>query len=171
LKIAVIHAGSTQEILTLVPIRKLLVLLLLLSIKDRATRLSHEYGLGHFRLRYEVDGQWYDLEPLPETLAFKLGDEVRNWIDPDWFLPTLWNRISRLILRRETWNPLSSNHRIFVIVDVLWSIWDVSIVLNENGGRVDFALLECSNWVRDRAKVVLEDLMKAKISILDPDPV
>jgi hypothetical protein len=49
----------------LTPGRKMLVCLLLLALKDRAREVRLEPGLFRWRPRYEIDGVWHDMMPIP----------------------------------------------------------------------------------------------------------
>src|SRR5438874_2223185 len=55
------------------PARKLLQMVFLLSVKDRATEIHLEPQQDAFRMTYKVGGTYYDMVPPPLFLAPDLG--------------------------------------------------------------------------------------------------
>ena len=95
---------------TLSPHRKMLLLLLLLSLKDRATELrfephhtdSSEPGI---RVSYVVNGEIYDLVPPPFEVSLEIIQEIKKLAG---LLPSrarmsgIWRAVADGIMRRST---------------------------------------------------------------------
>jgi hypothetical protein len=60
------------------PVQKLWALVLLLAIKDRATRVWYDPALGDSRFGYEISGVEHTLVPPPEHLQALLVKAIRN---------------------------------------------------------------------------------------------
>jgi hypothetical protein len=60
------------------PVRKLLVMVLFMGIRDRATAIRFRRGKELVWLTYEVDGTWYDMVPPPTHFWPDLLTEVRG---------------------------------------------------------------------------------------------
>lgn len=60
------------------PVRKLLVLVLIMGIRDRAATTRFCLGAEAIDLAYEVDGVWYDLVPPPAHIWSDIRSEVRS---------------------------------------------------------------------------------------------
>ena len=78
-----VDVSETGHFPTLSPHRKVLLLLLLLSLKDRATELrfeGQETDLGEpgVRLSYVVNGEVYDLVPPPFEIAIEVIQEIKE---------------------------------------------------------------------------------------------
>lgn len=102
----VIDAARVQSLGELPLTRKLLLLVLLLAVKDRATELRFEFcryegedgdqGQGQLlRMFYEIDGQLHELVPAPALLAPFLFREVEIIAGLD----TLRGRFANLLRR------------------------------------------------------------------------
>jgi hypothetical protein len=74
----VIHIGSGDAVSGQVPVRRLIYLVLLLAVKDRAAEVRFEPSEvdGEWKLRYLVGGQWYDMAPVP--LDVPICEEIRR---------------------------------------------------------------------------------------------
>jgi type IV pilus assembly protein PilB len=74
----VIDLGTRDMISRQVSVRKLISLVLLLAVKDRATevRFVPSPADGEWKLCYEVGGEWFDMEPVP--LDVPISQEVRR---------------------------------------------------------------------------------------------
>lgn len=74
------------------PTEKLWAIVLLLAIRDGATRVWYDPDQGDRRLGYEIDGEEYDMVPPPEQMQAKLLRSVENLIRSRY----LWRCFSRL---------------------------------------------------------------------------
>jgi hypothetical protein len=157
LDIAVIHVGSTEDFKALSPIRRCLTSLFLLTIKDRATSFCQTREFDQTHLKYEVDGQWQELVPLPDELAILVGPETRKWINPSPTRRAIADRFRRLANHFDPLFPPTSQYPFLMIVDCLWAYWEVTIQGGNHRSRVTFELLECSDWCRERVNEVLKD--------------
>lgn len=59
------------------PMVKLLTLVFLLAVKDRATEVRFEPGADQYRLRYRCDGVFYDMMPPPLHLHRAISDTLK----------------------------------------------------------------------------------------------
>jgi len=78
LTIPVIDIGSDQAFSSQVPVRKLIYLVLLVAIRDRATevRFSPSEADSQWKLGYEIDGRWHEMVPVP--LHWGISQEIRR---------------------------------------------------------------------------------------------
>lgn len=73
------------------PVRKLLVMVLLMSIRDRASTIRFCLQADRIDTTYQIDGEWYELVPPPAHIWPDLVADVRSvarLIRPDrggWF--------------------------------------------------------------------------------------
>ncbi|MEK6250159.1 MAG: ATPase, T2SS/T4P/T4SS family [Planctomycetales bacterium] len=65
------------------PVRKLLNMVLLLAIKDRASDLHFEPFESEFRIRVKADGVLYEMVPPPRHLAFAITTRIKVMSDLD----------------------------------------------------------------------------------------
>jgi hypothetical protein len=74
----IIDLGTSEGISGQVPVRKLISLVLLLAVKDRATEVRFVpcAADGQWKLCYQVGGDWSDMEPVP--LDVPISQEVRR---------------------------------------------------------------------------------------------
>jgi hypothetical protein len=167
---ATIQVGSVDEINALPPIRRLLVLVMLLAIKDRASSVSHEYGSGLSKLAYLVDDQWFDLVPIPEILGPYVGQEIRQWINPSRFRRSVADRLREMATRLDPNDTDTTHYSFLLIVDSLWSLWRMTNQSQPDRGHVKFDLLECTDLARAHATDLLKDLLDSKkTQITDQD--
>ncbi len=60
------------------PVRRMLLLVLLMALRDRADRIEFRLAPGSFTLWYRVDGVWYEMVPPPHNIWPGLVTEVWN---------------------------------------------------------------------------------------------
>lgn len=60
------------------PVRKFLLMVLLMGSRDRADRIEFRYEPDWLRLWYRVDGAWYELVPPPRSVCPQVLAEVRR---------------------------------------------------------------------------------------------
>jgi len=71
-----IHLESLMEIQAS-PVRKLVNMVMLLAIKDRASDIYFEPFEDEYKLRYRCDGVLYELVPPPRHLATEIADRIK----------------------------------------------------------------------------------------------
>jgi type IV pilus assembly protein PilB len=73
-----IDLGTSDRISGQVPVRKLISLVLLLAVRDRATEVRFVpcAADGEWKLGYQVGGEWFAMEPVP--LDVPISQEVRR---------------------------------------------------------------------------------------------
>jgi hypothetical protein len=169
LKFAVIHVKPDGNFASISPIRRCLLALLLLAIKDRATKISHEYDLEFSRLDSLIDGEWHPLEPLPEVMGPLVGEEVRRWINPNRLSRTLAENLRALANHFEPQYRNDVHYPFLLIVDPIWSIWGVSIGSSSVRGNVDFELLECSEWCHEQSIELFKTLRAGSVNISEEE--
>jgi type IV pilus assembly protein PilB len=76
--VPVIEIGQADTVAGQAPVRRLLSIVLLLALKDRATEVRFEPSEsdGEWKLRYEVADHWYEMVPVP--LDVPISQEVRQ---------------------------------------------------------------------------------------------
>ena len=72
-----IDLTSVEAIADSAPVRKLLNMVLLLAIKDRASDLHFEPFEDEFRIRVKADGMLYEMVPPPRHLAFAITTRIK----------------------------------------------------------------------------------------------
>jgi hypothetical protein len=105
-----IDVSETGHFPTLSPHRKVLLLSLLLSLKDRATELRFEprdtdLGVPAVRVSYVVNGEVYDLVPPPFETAIKIIQEIKELAGLPVLrrrTPGIWGVVADWIARRST---------------------------------------------------------------------
>jgi hypothetical protein len=146
LNIAVIHVNPVDDLAGLSPIRKCLLMLFLHAIQDRASKVSSEYGPELSRLKYEIDGEWRALDPFPEAMGPLIGQELRSWINPSRSHRALADWLRGWAARYDPHDESILHYPFLLIVDPMWSIWDVTIQSQNGRGRVEFGLLDYTEW-------------------------
>ncbi len=68
----ILEIGTAEEMADISPIQKLIVMVLLLAVKDRASHLRIQAKKDKCNLSYEVNGKLHDLVPPPA----KIGAEI-----------------------------------------------------------------------------------------------
>ncbi len=69
--------ASLQEMASQAPIVKLLNLILLQAVKDRASDIHFEPFEKEFKVRYRVDGALYEMVPPPRHLSLALSSRIK----------------------------------------------------------------------------------------------
>ena len=72
-----IDLESIEEMAEAAPVRKLLNMVLLLSIKDKASDIHFEPFEDEYKMRYRVDGVLYELVPPPRHLAPAIASRIK----------------------------------------------------------------------------------------------
>ncbi|MEE3219668.1 MAG: ATPase, T2SS/T4P/T4SS family [Planctomycetota bacterium] len=72
-----IDLTSVEALADSAPVRKLLNMVLLLAIKDRASDLHFEPFEDEFRIRVKADGVLYEMVPPPRHLAFAITTRIK----------------------------------------------------------------------------------------------
>ncbi len=158
MKIATIHVDPTSGLTGLSPVRKILILIWLLALKDRATQVRHLYEPECSVLSYQVNGQWHELPGIPGHLASYVGEETRNWINPSGLRRRLADGLRRLANRFDPRERIPVQYLFMLILDPIWSIWRVTIWEENGKGEVSFELIECTEWSYEQAKQIQIDL-------------
>ena len=78
-----IDLTSVEALADSAPVRKLLNMILLLAIKDRASDLHFEPFEDEFRIRVKADGILYEMVPPPRHLAFAITTRIKVMADLD----------------------------------------------------------------------------------------
>jgi type IV pilus assembly protein PilB len=72
-----IDLEAIEEMAEAAPVRKLLNMVLLLSIKDKASDIHFEPFEDEYKMRYRVDGVLYELVPPPRHLAAAISSRIK----------------------------------------------------------------------------------------------
>jgi len=72
-----IDIGSEEELINSTPIRKLLNMVLLLAIKDKASDIHFEPFEEEFKIRVKADGVLYEMVPPPRHLANAIVSRIK----------------------------------------------------------------------------------------------
>ena len=72
-----IDLEAIEEMAEAAPVRKLLNMVLLLSIKDKASDIHFEPFEEEYKMRYRVDGVLYELVPPPRHLAPAISSRIK----------------------------------------------------------------------------------------------
>jgi type IV pilus assembly protein PilB len=72
-----IDLGSLMEIQDAAPVRKLVNMVMLLAIKDKASDIHFEPFEDEYKLRYRCDGTLYELVPPPRHLGPEIADRIK----------------------------------------------------------------------------------------------
>lgn len=75
--------GSEDELVNASPIRKLLNMVLLLAIKDKASDIHFEPFEDEFKIRVKADGVLYEMVPPPRHLANAITTRIKVMADLD----------------------------------------------------------------------------------------
>ena len=78
-----IDLTSIEALADSAPVRKLLNMVLLLAIKDRASDIHFEPYEDEFRIRIKADGVLYEMVPPPKHLAFAITTRIKVMADLD----------------------------------------------------------------------------------------
>ena len=72
-----IDLESIEELADAAPVRKLLNMVLLLAIKDKASDVHFEPFEDEFKMRYRVDGVLYEMVPPPRHLSMAIATRIK----------------------------------------------------------------------------------------------
>jgi len=72
-----IDLEAIEEMAEAAPVRKLLNMVLLLSIKDKASDIHFEPFEDEFKMRYRIDGVLYELVPPPRHLSPAIASRIK----------------------------------------------------------------------------------------------
>ncbi len=72
-----IDLESIEELADAAPVRKLLNMVLLLAIKDKASDIHFEPFEDEFKMRYRVDGVLYEMVPPPRHLSMAISTRIK----------------------------------------------------------------------------------------------
>ena len=72
-----IDLESLQELQDAAPVRKLLNMVMLLAIKDRASDIHFEPFEEEYKMRYRCDGVLYELVPPPRHLSMAIASRIK----------------------------------------------------------------------------------------------
>src|SRR3569623_3397049 len=72
-----IDLEAIEEMAEAAPVRKLLNMVLLLAIKDKASDIHFEPFEDEYKMRYRVDGVLYELVPPPRHLAPAISSRIK----------------------------------------------------------------------------------------------
>ncbi|QDU60299.1 Type II/IV secretion system protein [Planctomycetes bacterium Pan216] len=72
-----IDLDSLEEMAEAAPVRKLLNMVMLMAIRDKASDIHLEPFEGEFRMRYRADGVMHELTPPPRHLAPAIASRVK----------------------------------------------------------------------------------------------
>jgi type IV pilus assembly protein PilB len=72
-----IDLESLQELQDAAPVRKLLNMVMLLAIKDRASDIHFEPFEEEYKMRYRCDGVLYELVPPPRHLSMAISSRIK----------------------------------------------------------------------------------------------
>src|SRR5438128_5741685 len=72
-----IDLESLMEIQDAAPVRKLLNMVMLLAIKDKASDIHFEPFEDEYKMRYRCDGVLYEMVPPPRHLAMAISSRIK----------------------------------------------------------------------------------------------
>ena len=72
-----IDLDAIEEMAEAAPVRKLVNMVMLLAIKDKASDIHFEPFEDEYKMRYRVDGVLYELVPPPRHLATEIADRFK----------------------------------------------------------------------------------------------
>jgi type IV pilus assembly protein PilB len=72
-----IDLESIEELSDAAPVRKLLNMVLLLGVKDKASDIHFEPFEDEFKMRYRVDGVLYEMVPPPRHLSMAISTRIK----------------------------------------------------------------------------------------------
>ncbi len=72
-----IDLEAIEEMAEAAPVRKLINMVMLLAIKDKATDIHFEPFEEEYKMRYRVDGVLYELVPPPRHLAAAISSRIK----------------------------------------------------------------------------------------------
>jgi len=72
-----IDLAELKEMIDLNPVKKLLNLILLQAIKDKASDIHFEPFEDEFKLRYRIDGVLYEMVPPPRYIALAISSRIK----------------------------------------------------------------------------------------------
>ena len=72
-----IDLSSIQEIADAAPVRKLINMVFLLAIKDKASDIHFEPFEDEYKMRYRCDGVLYEMVPPPRHLAMAIASRIK----------------------------------------------------------------------------------------------
>ena len=78
-----IDLESIEEMAGAAPVRRLLNLVLLQAIKDRASDIHFEPFEDEFKIRYRIDGVLYEMVPPPKHLALAITSRIKVMAELD----------------------------------------------------------------------------------------
>ena len=82
-KTAAVDLASVEAMADSAPVRKLLNMVLLMAIRDRASDLHFEPFESEFKIRIRADGVLYEMVPPPRHLAFAITTRIKVMADLD----------------------------------------------------------------------------------------
>jgi type IV pilus assembly protein PilB len=82
-KTSTVDLTSVEALADSAPVRKLLNMVLLMAIKDRASDLHFEPFEQEFKIRIRADGVLYEMVPPPRHLAFAITTRIKVMADLD----------------------------------------------------------------------------------------
>jgi type IV pilus assembly protein PilB len=80
---SVVDLSSAEALADSAPVRKLLNMVLLMAIKDKASDLHFEPFESEFKIRIRADGVLYEMVPPPRHLAFAITTRIKVMADLD----------------------------------------------------------------------------------------
>ncbi len=78
-----IDLAELKEMIELNPVKKLLNLVLLQAIKDKASDIHFEPFEDEFKMRYRIDGVLYEMVPPPRYVALAISSRIKVMADLD----------------------------------------------------------------------------------------
>ena len=135
-----IDLAELREIADLNPIKKLLNLVLLQAIKDKASDVHFEPFEDEFKMRYRIDGVLYEMVPPPKYVALALASRIKVMASLD-------------IAERR----LPQDGRIELTVKGVQIDLRVSVIPTMFGESVVLRILDRSNVSLDLGKIGLRD--------------
>ncbi len=78
-----IDLADLKEAANLAPVKKLLNLVLLQAIKDKASDIHFEPFEDEFKMRYRIDGVLYEMMPPPKYVAMAISSRIKVMADLD----------------------------------------------------------------------------------------
>jgi hypothetical protein len=172
LEIATIHVDPTADPSALSPIRRGLVLLWLLALKDRANSVEHTYESSVSKLKYKIDGQWHDLMPFPNDFGPLVGQEIRNWLNPSLLRRSLADQLRRLASRFDPREEGTIHYLFMLVLGPTWSLWRATIQAGDGRGEVTFDLIECTDWAYDQmSRITLAKSKSGGIDLANPSKI
>ena len=148
---------KSEELADSAPVRKLLNMIMLLAIKDRASDMHFEPFEDEFKVRIKADGVLFEMVPPPKHLAFAITTRIKVMANLD---------IAERRMPQDGRIELTvGGHPVDLRVSVLPTMFGESVVIRVLAGTADMRSLDAIGFEpHDLAQ--LRDLLRRSMGIV-----